>query len=193
MRIISGNLRGRKLTQLSGNDIRPTSDRVREAVFNILGPGIRDARVLDLYAGTGALGLEALSRGARHAVFVDLAPESCAVIQKNIDLCKMTQKTLLLCHDIMGLSFPKALGTDPFDLIFVDPPYGKEYAEKTLGKKSFTDLLAPKGIVVVEQSVKESLDNTFNGLDIYRQKKYSKTFVSFLRKPEIDKGSGNNA
>ncbi len=192
MRIIGGNFRGRKLIALSGNDIRPTPDRVREAVFNILGPWIRGARVLDLYAGTGALGLESLSRRAKAAVFVDAALSSCEIIQKNIDLCKMTEKATLLHHDIMGHPFPRVLREAPFDLIFMDPPYGKGYVETTLGKSDFIDLLAPRGIIVVEQSFKESLPEPLNGLDIYRQKKYSKTFVSFLKKSIINKGSGNN-
>jgi 16S rRNA (guanine966-N2)-methyltransferase len=181
MRIIGGNFRGRKLIALSGYDIRPTPDRVREAVFNILGPWIRETRVLDLYAGTGALGLESLSRGAKAAVFVDAALSSCEVIQKNIDLCKMAEKATLIHHDIIS-PFPQCLRTDPFDLIFMDPPYGKGYVETTLGKSDFIDLLAPKGIVVVEQSFKESLAKSFNRLDIYRQKKYSKTLISFFKK-----------
>ncbi len=192
MRIISGNLRGRKLIQVQGNDIRPTSDRVREAIFNILGPGVRNARVLDLFAGTGALGLEALSRGAGHGVFVDASLSSCTIIQKNIDLCRMKEKALLIHHDIIALPFPQALKAAPFDLIFIDPPYGRGHVETTLEKTGFIDLLKPDGIVVAEQSFKESLANPSNGLDIYRQKKYSKTFISFLRKEVIDKGSCNH-
>lgn len=192
MRIIGGNFRGRKLIALSGDDIRPTSDRVREAIFNILGPWIRGTRVLDLYAGTGALGLESLSRGARNVVFMDAALSSCKIIQKNIDLCKTAEKTTLIHHDIVGHPFSQVLREAPFDLIFMDPPYGKGYVETTLGKSGFIDLLAPKGIIIVEQSFKESLADPLNGLDIYRQKKYSKTFVSFLKKSVIDKGSGNN-
>jgi 16S rRNA (guanine966-N2)-methyltransferase len=183
MRIISGICRGRKLAQIQGYDIRPTSDRVREAIFSILGPGIRDARVLDLFAGTGALGLEALSRGAQHAVFMDSALGSCTTIKKNITLCKMTEKTNVIHHDIIGQPFPKILLTEPFDLIFMDPPYAKEYAKKTLAKEFFTDILTAKGIILVEHSPREPLFNEFNGLDIYRQKKYSKTLISFLKKP----------
>lgn len=192
MRIISGNLRGRKLMDLPGNDIRPTSDRVREAVFNILGQKLRDARVLDLFAGTGALGLEALSRGAAHAVFVDGAASSCGIIQKNIDRCHMDQQATLIHHDIMGLPFPHTLADTPFDLIFMDPPYDKGYIETTLAKAGFIDLLTPDGIIITEQSFKNPLTKVSNGLDIYRQKKYSKTFISFLRKEVINKGSDKN-
>ncbi len=182
MRIVSGKFRGRKLVPLQGKEIRPTSDRVREAIFNILGPRVRDARVLDLFAGTGALGLEALSRGARHAVFMDAALDACAIIQLNIALCRMADQTTLIHHDMILHPFPPLLKAEPFDLIFMDPPYARGYIEITLGKAAFPDLLTPHGIMIVEQSHKESLALPMKGLDIYRQKKYSRTFVSFIRK-----------
>lgn len=182
MRIISGSCRGRKLVQIQGKDIRPTSDRVREALFNIIGPSIRDQRVLDLFAGTGAFGLEALSRGARSAVFVDAARSSCSVIQENITLCRMASKAEILCHDLAAHALPAALGK--FDLIFMDPPYNKGLPEQVLAKDGFMDRLAPGGIVIVEQAFKEVLNNPAGGLDIYRQKKYSKTIVSFLRESD---------
>lgn len=181
MRIISGDCRGRKLVQLQGRDIRPTSDRIREALFNILGPSIQGQRVLDLFAGTGAFGLEALSRGADTAIFLDTAPNSCKVIKENIALCGMTDRARLIQHDIVNHPLPSSLARSPFDLIFMDPPYDKGYVEITLAKDRFLDLLAPGGIVIIEQSHRESLANPMNGLDIYRQKKYSKTFISFLR------------
>ncbi|MDD9301503.1 MAG: 16S rRNA (guanine(966)-N(2))-methyltransferase RsmD [Desulfobacter sp.] len=179
MRIISGQNRGKKLIQIQGRDIRPTSDRVREALFNIIGPAIRGQRMLDFFAGTGAFGLEALSRGAESAVFVDAAPASCEVIQKNIALCNMASSATLVCHDLVKSPLPDLAET--FDLIFMDPPYNKGYGEKVLGKEGFIKLLAPDGLIIVEQSFKERLANPLNSLDIYRQKKYSKTFVSFLR------------
>ncbi len=182
MRIISGDCRGRKLVQLQGRDIRPTSDRVREALFNILGSSIQGQRVLDLFAGTGAFGLEALSRGADTAVFLDTAPNSCQVIKENIALCGMADRARVIQHDIVNHPLPADhVGPTPFDLIFMDPPYDKGYAGITLAKDRFLDLLAPGGIVIVEQSHRECLANPMNGLDIYRQKKYSKTFISFLR------------
>lgn len=182
MRIISGTCRGRKLVQIQGKDIRPTSDRVREALFNIIGPGVLGMDVLDLFAGTGAFGLEALSRGASSAVFVDTAQSSCDVIEKNISLCRMQDSARLIRHDLITAPLPDRLGH--FDLIFMDPPYNKGYAETLLGKPGFADLLAPGGIIIIEQSFKETLANPLNSLDIYRQKKYSKTFVSFLRESD---------
>ena len=184
MRIISGACRGRKLVQIQGKDIRPTSDRVREALFNILGPGIRRKRVLDMFAGTGALGLEALSRGAQSAVFLDAAQSSCNVIKRNIDLCRMADHARIICHDLINASLP--VFHQPFDLIFMDPPYNKGYSGQVLGKPGFFDLLAPGAIIIVEQSAKESFNYPVNSLDKYLEKKYSRTTLTFLRKSATD-------
>lgn len=179
MRIISGNCRGRKLVEIYGRQIRPTSDRIREAVFNILGQKVRKARVLDLFAGTGALGIEALSRGACHTTFIDIA---CDTIHENIKLCRFEEKTLVICHDIIKDTIPKAITGQQFDLVFIDPPYGKRYIEASLQKESFTDLLAKDCIIIAEQSSKESLQIELSPLDIYRKKKYSNTIISFINK-----------
>lgn len=178
MRIISGSCRGRKLVKIEPLHIRPTSDRVREAVFNILGQKVRRANVLDLFCGTGALGIEALSRGAVHAAFVD---QSCDIIQQNIALCRLEKKSAVICCDILKQELPLSLYKTRFDLVFIDPPYGKGYIEQTLQKESFTDLLDENCIIVSEQSYKETLDIKQSALDIYRQKKYSKTIVSFIK------------
>ncbi len=188
MRIISGTSRGRKLAQIEGNDIRPTSDRVREALFNIIGPGIRGMRVLDLFAGTGAFGLEALSRGAQAAVFVDNAETSCAVIRENITRCRLEGCSNIIRHDLGAGLLPQDLFGTPFDLIFMDPPYRRGLADAVMASPSFSQLLAPEGMVIVEQDHKESLNTAGTGLDIYRQKKYSKTFISFLHAASSLKG-----
>ena len=179
MRIISGSGKGRKLVPIQGCRIRPTSDRTKEAVFNILGPTVRKANVLDLFAGTGALGIEALSRGADHATFIDV---SCDVIQKNLNLCRFNEKASVLCHDIIRDPIPESLHGRVFDLVFIDPPYGQGYIEQTLEKESFIHLLNGKSIIIAEQSVKESLQIKLPALDIFRQKKYSKTIISFIHK-----------
>ncbi len=184
MRIISGACRGRKLVQIQGKDIRPTSDRVREALFNILGPDIRRKRVLDMFAGTGALGLEALSRGAQSAVFVDAARSACNVIKRNIELCRMADQAQIICYDLVKAPLPEF--HHPFDLIFMDPPYNKGYPRQVLGKPGFSELLAPGAIIIVEQSAKESLNNPVNSLDKYLEKKYSRTTLTFLRKSATD-------
>ncbi|MEN8211032.1 MAG: 16S rRNA (guanine(966)-N(2))-methyltransferase RsmD [Thermodesulfobacteriota bacterium] len=177
MRIISGNCKGRKLAKMHGSKIRPTSDRVREAVFNILGPRIKKAKVLDLFAGTGALGIEALSRGAAHATFIDL---SCDIIHENLQLCGLTNKALVICCDIIRDNIPKNLNETPFDYIFMDPPYGNKFLEHIFHNDPFFNLLEKNCIIIAEQYYKEDLDLKETGLDIYRQKKYSKTIISFI-------------
>lgn len=184
MRIISGASRGRKLVQIQGKDIRPTSDRAKEALFNILGPDIQNKRVLDMFAGTGALGLEALSRGAQSAVFVDAARSSCNIIKQNIQLCRIADQAQILCHDLVNAPLPVFNHT--FDLIFMDPPYHKGYPEQVLGKQGFLELLAPGAIIIVEQSDKETLNNPVNSLDKYQEKKYSRTTLTFWRESATD-------
>ena len=177
MRIIGGSCRGRKLIKIEPLHVRPTSDRIREAVFNILGQKVRGANVLDLFCGTGALGIEALSRGADHAAFVD---QSCDIIRQNLTLCRLEDNASVICCDILKQELPQSLYKNRFDLVFIDPPYGKGYIEQTLQKKSFTDLLDGNCIIVAEQSYKETLEIKQPALDIYRQKKYSKTIISFI-------------
>ncbi len=177
MRVISGNCKGRKLVKISGIKIRPTSDRVKEALFNIIGTQIKNATVLDLFAGTGALGIEALSREAKHATFLDL---SCDVIHKNLELCGLKNNSLVLDCDIINKGIPKIFHDQFFDFIFIDPPYGNKFIEHILQKDSFFNQLEENCIIIAEQSHKESLNITGTGLDIYRQKKYSKTIISFI-------------
>lgn len=179
MRIISGSLKGRKLVKIYGWQIRPTSDRSREAVFNILGYKVKNAKILDLFAGTGAMGLEALSRGAAQAVFIDLY---CDIIDKNLNLCGFEKRACVISCDIVTHTIPESLSGQKFDLVFIDPPYGKGYIEDILKKKIFIDLLDDDCIIVAEHSCRGNLQIDVPGLDIYRQKKYSKTIISFMKK-----------
>jgi len=180
MRIISGTCRGKKLMPLEGRKIRPTSDRIKETVFNILGHRVKNAQVLDLFAGTGALGLEALSRGAAHAVFVDACADACNIIRQNIDHCRFSQHANVVHHDIFSVFSVSAIPSKCFDLIFMDPPYNRDYVKKIFEKQEVALLLSDGGILVAEHAAKENLPDTLNGLDIFRQKKYSRTTISFL-------------
>ncbi len=180
MRVISGNCKGRKLVKIHGSTIRPTADRVKEAVFNILGPQIKKARVLDLFAGTGALGIEALSRGARHATFMD---SSCTTIHENLKLCNLDHNAQVFCCDIIKQGIPKNLYDQVFDFIFMDPPYGNKLIEHLFKKDLFFRHLKKNSIIITEQFYKEKLNIQDTGLDIYRQKKYSKTIISFITAP----------
>ena len=147
MRIISGKHRGRKLVTLEGMDVtRPTSDRVKEALFNILNNKILDANVLDMFAGSGALGLEAISRGAKQCVFIDSSSKAVNVIKKNIALCKEEA-----ISQVINLDFKLALEkvkNIKFDVVFIDPPYLKDIEVSALTFVS--ELLNEDAIVIVE-------------------------------------------
>jgi 16S rRNA (guanine966-N2)-methyltransferase len=177
MRIIAGSLRGRKLIPPEGSRIRPTSDRAREAIFNMLGPKVRGARILDLFAGTGALGIEALSRGASHATFVDNA---CQTVTKNLKHCKIEDTATVLCVDLAIENPAQTLLGQQFDIVFMDPPYHQGLVEQVVHSPGFTDILSPNAWVVAEYSHKENIQLTVSGLDILKQKKYSKTKISII-------------
>ncbi len=154
MRIIAGKFRGKTLLSPDDNSIRPTSDRVRESVFNILasrlGPNFDGLRVLDLFAGTGALGLEALSRGASHVVFVDMGTEARGLIRDNIEAFGAGGTAKLLRRDATALGVPGTMGQ--FNLVFLDPPYGQSLGEKALASLRDGGWLAPGAMLVLEES-----------------------------------------
>jgi 16S rRNA (guanine966-N2)-methyltransferase len=179
MRVISGTCKGRKLMPISGHDIRPTSDRVKEAVFNILGPSIVQSQVLDLFAGTGALGIESLSRGAHQTVFMD---KDTHVIAQNLDHCGLAENSRVIECNLLGPERFIPLRHQLFDVIFMDPPYGKKYIEPILEDPLFLTLLKKNTIIIAEHNAKEIIAVNQPLLDIYRQKKYSKTMLSFIRK-----------
>lgn len=161
----------------AGTAIRPTADRLRESIFNILDNRVRGTRVLDLYAGTGALGIEALSRGASHAVFIDEHVRALDLIRRNIAKVRAADRTTVLRWDI-AQSLNCLRGCAPFDLIFMDPPYGRGLVRKTL-----TNLLAAGvdfGWVVAEHDRRESVQSPPTGMHLEDQRCYGKTLVSFL-------------
>ncbi|MDH3237838.1 MAG: 16S rRNA (guanine(966)-N(2))-methyltransferase RsmD [Deltaproteobacteria bacterium] len=153
MRIVSGNWRGRRLRTPRGQAVRPTADRVREAIFDILGGRTEGARVLDLFAGTGALGLEALSRGASSAVLVESDPRAFAVLRRNVlDLGAAAAETFPMdCRAALRLLRGRG---SRFDLVFLDPPYGKGIAAGTAEDLAGAGLLEPGGTVVVEEAAR---------------------------------------
>lgn len=187
MRIISGQARGRKLfTPGQSKEIRPTSDRSREALFNIIGQKIKGARVLDLYSGTGALGLEALSRGAKDIVFVDLHQKAIELTRRNLEMCMQSidiadgVRTRIVKYDlrrgirIVGISDPNLMPS--FDLIFLDPPYGTGLAEKTLQDIDTSQLCADNALIVAEDTSTTSLPESFpTQLTLSDQRRYGVT------------------
>lgn len=177
MRIISGQARGRKLATLEGENTRPTLDRTREALFNILQTRVRGAKVLDLFAGSGALGLEALSRGAQSAVFCDVSRQACAVIQKNIEALRAQDRSRLLCCDAMDAL--ARLAGESFDVVFLDPPYRKGLVDKALVGLVAADALAP-GCVIVAETAQEEAFAVPEALCIADSRKYGKSRLHFL-------------
>ena len=157
--------------------IRPTADRAREALFNIIGREFKDVAVLDLYAGTGALGLEALSRFAQRAVFVDNNPQAIQLIEKNIDLCGFSDRTLVLKRDLSkGLIFlEKQLPEIRFSVIFIDPPYRKGFSAKMLHEVGKTNLLSTDVLVVIEEDAQAELPPGVKELKLVDQRRYGGT------------------
>jgi len=148
MRVISGSARGRKLTEPKGNKIRPTSDRVKESVFTIVQFDIEGRRVLDLFAGTGQYGIEALSRGAKFAKFVDSSKDAVKLIVENLNICGFSEAAAVYGRDAL-----KYLENDEkFDLIFIDPPYDSGLAGKAIQKVTEFDKLNINGIIIAELS-----------------------------------------
>jgi 16S rRNA (guanine966-N2)-methyltransferase len=178
MRIIAGVFKGRRLAPVKGL-IRPTAAKVREAVFSILGPAVAGLRVLDLFAGTGALGIEALSRGAATAVFVEDHPESLKVLRRNLaDLGLGDRTTVQPLPAAMALKKLADRG-EIFGLAFLDPPYGGGMAVAALGALAAFDLLAPGARVVVEHSRQESLPEVCGALRRLSVRRYGDTQVAF--------------
>lgn len=185
MRIVGGRLRGKKLAEVGEGDasahLRPTTDRVREALFNLLTNGrngdlVQGTRVLDLFAGTGALGLEALSRGAIHATFVDNGTAARALLRENIALCAAQGITKVFRTDVAAIGPAKS----PCDLIFLDPPYGLGLGETALQAAVQNGWIAPGATVVWEEAAPPIIPAPFETLD---QRKYGHTTITLLRHP----------
>lgn len=182
MRVISGMLKGRRLVAPAGLSTRPTADRIKESVFNILGSHVQSTMVLDLFAGTGALGIEALSRGADHAVFIDQAKAALTAIRTNIRNLGIGDQTRVFQWNIAkGL---KCLSSMPqaFDLVFMDPPYGSNAVVPALTALVACDVLAPSVQIVIEHSIREPLAISTLPLSVTDQRRFGKSLVSFVEK-----------
>ncbi len=171
MRVITGSARGRRLKTPENYDIRPTSDNVKEAVFNILQFDVEGRRVLDLFAGTGQLGIEALSRGAASAVFIDRDRAAIQIVKDNLKTCGLSG-TVLCCD---SLSYLKNCGR--FDLIFVDPPYDSGLYDEVLGMINQIDILSDGGIIIVEARQDTPLPNMTAPYRRLREYRYGKVKI----------------
>ncbi len=178
MRIIAGSFKGHRLAAVRGR-LRPTSERVREAVFSILGLAVPGARVLDLFAGTGALGLEALSRGAAAVVFVEDHPASLKVLRRNIEALGLADRTEVLPLPVKGALKRLIARQAVFDIVFLDPPYGSGLAADTLKALAGAGILTPAARVVAEHSRREVLPGAVGGLERRDSRRYGDTQVAF--------------
>lgn len=185
MRIIAGEFRGRTLHRFDGKETRPTSDRLRESIFNILSFRIQQATVLDLFSGTGAMALEALSRGAKSALLVDDSPQAISLMMRNIRSLNLENKARVqrwnIAHNLNFLKHIQPL----FDLVFIDPPYNKTLIAPTLTHLLQSASLMSQTCIVVEHSVQEPIsvhspELDLPELDLVDQRRYGKTMVSFL-------------
>lgn len=184
MRIIAGSLRSRTLQAPPGLATRPTSDRLRETLFNVLAPRISGASFLDLYAGSGAVGIEALSRAAAHVTFIERATPALKVLRANLDRLGLTQNFTILSASVKA--FLARPTPQPADIVFLDPPYdaAQEYAATltTLGAKS-TSLLAPGALVIAEHRRKEKLADSYANLVRTRLLEQGDAALSFYAQP----------
>jgi len=180
LRIIGGSLRGKKLHTVRGIQVRPTADRVRESIFNILSSRLHKAVVLDLFAGTGAFGIETISRGAKCAVFIDNSRAALSVIERNIKACAYGNQTNVIKWDIKrNLNCIKAFHT-AFNLVFMDPPYNQNIISPVLLNLFQSGSLERGACVVIEHAATETLVVDSEAFNIDDQRKYGKTLVSFL-------------
>lgn len=175
MRIVGGKYKGRTLRPFDGDKIRPTADKVRESLFNILQFKIIGSSFLDLFCGTGAMGIEALSRGASKVVFNDLAKESVRLTKSNLEKIKVEENPKILSCDAVALL---SGATEKFDIIFIDPPYKSDLGYKCLLQVS--SALNDDGIVIFEDE--KPFNEQIDGLTIYDSRKYGRVHLTFFKK-----------
>ena len=184
MRVISGKSRGKKLVSLDGDNTRPTLDRVKEALFNIIQFKVKDAVVLDLFAGTGALGIEALSRGAKEAVFCDKVPDAIKVIKQNVINTNNLDKATIINKEYQEVLENLSKQSRKFDIVFLDPPYKTNLAIESLQKIIMSDLLTEDGTIIIETDDinKEREILKIEKVEIFDKRKYGSVWLIFIRK-----------
>ncbi len=186
MRVISGVSRGCKLLAPEGLNTRPTTDRIKESLFNMLAPELNeDSMFLDLFSGSGAIGIEAISRGIKGAVFVDSCNESIKIINKNLEHTRLSEKaTVMNCEAEQAINILSKKNTK-FDIIYIDPPYYKDFIKKVVEQILDMQIIKDDGLIVVEQGSKEPLLD-IGSLEILKHKKYSTTSLIFLKPKKLE-------
>ena len=175
MRVITGTSRGRRLGELKGQETRPTTGKVKEGIFSALQFDIEGRRVLDLFAGTGQMGIEALSRGAKSCVFVDQRRDAAQLVRDNLAVCGLADRAQVICGDAMGYL---ASLREKYDLVFLDPPYADDTFERAVAHIARFDILASRGIIVAESPADKPLPALGAPYHIYREYRYGKIKVT---------------
>ena len=186
MRIIGGSARGRKLKAPRGRALRPTSSRVKEALFNILPHDLSGAKILDLFAGTGNVTIEALSRGAAEAILVDVSAESGRIIRENLRRLQVVDRTRVWITPVTRAVRLLAARGETFDLVFLDPPYEQRLVDATLNAIGSGRLVRASGMAVAEHSVREPAGPRYHGLSLTDRRRYGSTMLSFYRPEPTD-------
>ncbi|MCD6353787.1 MAG: 16S rRNA (guanine(966)-N(2))-methyltransferase RsmD [Proteobacteria bacterium] len=180
MRIIGGKLKGRRLQACKGRFVRPTSDKIREAIFDIIAPFLSGGVVLDLFAGTGGVGIEALSRGMERTVFVEKDSRVIPILKKNIIGCQLEDRVEVISRSVSAGIKIISLRNEKFKLIFLDPPYQENLVERTLEEIWEANLLSKGGIVIAEHSTREMVGKYYGKLAGYDCRRYGNTLLSFF-------------
>lgn len=179
MRIISGEFKGRRLMTPSDDRVRPTTDKVKEAVFSIIAAYIPEGVFLDLFAGTGNMGLEAISRGAKRAYFTDIDRRSIAIVRENVKHCRAEDRSVIMCTDYIS-ALDKI--NDTADVIFLDPPYKEGIIEACIAKIAECNILKSDGIIVAEHSNRDKLPEELFGFKLMKKRGYGKIGISIYEK-----------
>ena len=182
MRVITGKARGVQLKTPEGMLTRPTADRVKEALFSIINFDIPGAKVLDLFGGTGQLGIEALSRGAESAVFVDAREESCKLIRENLKRTKLEKEAKVIRSDYLDYL---SRCREQYNIIFLDPPYAEVFLENAIKRITEIDILQSDGIIVAERPLGKELPWEFEGYTRSKDYKYGKVLLTIYRKAQV--------
>ena len=185
MRVIAGSRRHLLLKTVPGLSVRPTTDRTKETLFNILNPYLPGCRFLDLFSGSGAIGIEALSRGAADVVLVEQSPEALACIRENLKTTKLTEEAKLMAMDVRRAITELETAGNPFDIIFMDPPFDNELEKQVLFQLASSPLVDADTLIVVEASLQTNFGYVDKlGFEVTREKKYKNNQHVFIQRQE---------
>ena len=179
MRVISGRYKGRQLVSFKASHIRPTTDRVKETIFNILRNDVSGARALDLFSGTGSLGIEALSRGASYVEFVECHPRSVRIIRENLNNLQVSEPFSIVIRDVF--KYLNEYQGEPFQIIFIDPPFTESLANACMTAVSKSQVATENTIVVIESARREPIEDHYNSFHLLDRRAFGDKSASFYR------------